>query len=118
MILLGNTFPLALARRSMRIEPASLEELRQRVQNEGFLSFWGHDNTIAVATSILGFDPTPTTERPALSLSQDLLPTLNGQVCQEVWILSPDYAPGFRPQIGVEVTPEQILGWQTLKILF
>ncbi len=31
---------------------------------------------------------------------------------------SPDYTPGFRPAIGEEVTPEQISGWQILRLFW
>lgn len=118
MILLGNTFPLSLIRRSAVISPASLDKLRKRANAEGFLSYWGHDNTRHAARAILGFDPAPVTPRPALSLSCENLPTLDGHTFTEVWVLSPDYASGFRPGIGDEVTPEQIAGWQILTISF
>lgn len=118
MILIGNTYPLSLLRRPASIAPASVEELRQRAENEGFLSFWGHDNTRAAAKQVLGFDPAPPSARPALSLSPENLPTLNGHPFTEVWVLSPDYAPGFRPQIGKEVPAEKIAGWQSLKLSF
>lgn len=118
MILLGNTYPPSLIRRPARIDPASLDELRQRAQTEGFLSFWGHNNTRAAVSAILGFDPAPLQHRPALMLSAENLPTLDGHTFQEVWILSPDYRPGFRPQIGKEVAAESIGGWQVLRIRF
>lgn len=118
MILLGNTYPLSLIRRSVRIEPASLDELKNQAATEGVLSFWGHDNTRAVAEKILGFDPTPLTDRPALSLSPDNLPSLNGQTFTEVWVLSPDYIPGFRPALGVEVDADKIIAWQVLHLVF
>ena len=117
MILLGNTFPLSLIRRPVRIEPAALDELKRRLQAEGFVSFWGHDNTAAAAQSLLGVDPRPGEgQRPAIVLTPDALPSLDGQAFHEVWVLSPDYAPGFRPQIGHEVPLEAIVAWQVLRI--
>lgn len=118
MILLGNTYPLSLIRRPVSISPASLEELRQCAQEEGFLSFWGHDNTRAIAKAILGFDPAPPFPRPAITLSRENLPTFDGQVFSEVWVLSPDYATPFRPGVGEEVHANKILRWQVLHIRF
>ncbi len=118
MILLGNTYPLSLIRRPVSIVPTSLDELRRRAQSEGILSFWGHSNTTKVAAEFLGFDPTPHTQRPAITLSQEMLPSLDGQTFNEVWVLSPDYIPGYRPQIGEEVSVNQIAGWQVLRIGF
>ncbi len=118
MILLGSTYPLGLIRRPAHVEPASLDELRRRARAEGFLSFWGHGNTRAAAGEVLGLDPAPATERPALRLTTDHLPSLDGHVFDEVWVLSPDYVPGFRPRIGEEVGLESISGWQVLRIRF
>ena len=117
-VLLGNSFPLSLIRRAVHIEPRSLEELRQTVGERGYVSFWGHTNTLEAAKTILGFDPIPPSLRPALTLNGDGFPSLNGAVFEEVWVLSPDYREGFRPAIGCEVTPAQILGWQILRLQF
>ena len=117
-VLLGNSFPLSLIRRAVRIEPRTLAELRQAIAVQGCISYWGHDNTLAAAKQFLGFDPAPCRERPALTLSGDGLPLLDGVAYDEVWVLSPDYADGFRPHIGVEVVPEQITNWQVLRIQF
>lgn len=113
-VLLGNTFPLTLVRRPVRIEPRTVEELRKEVSARGVASFWGHTNTLEAARKFLGFDSTPATARPALTLNSALLPCLDGQSFDEVWLLSPDYAPGFRPQIGQEVPADAIIGWQVL----
>ena len=117
-VLLGNSFPLSLIRRSVHIEPRPLEELRQTVGERGCVSFWGHANTLPAAKTFLGFDPTPTVDRPALILNADLLPSLNGVPFDEVWVLSPDYCAGFRPKIGHDVALEQILNWQVLRLIF
>lgn len=117
-ILLGNAFPLSLIRRPVRIEPRPLADLQAEAARRGFVSFWGHANTLAAAGKVLGFDPTPATARPALTLNDDLLPTLDGAIFDEVWVLSPDYTDGFRPKIGEEVAAVQISGWQVLRVEF
>ena len=117
-ILLGNSFPLSLIRRAVRIDQRTVAELRQAVGERGCVSFWGHGNTLEAAKTILGFDPTLPSLRPALTLNGDGFPSLNGAVFEEVWVLSPDYREGFRPAIGCEVTPDQIVGWQILRLKF
>lgn len=118
MILIGSTFPLGLIRRPAHIAPASLDELRQRLRVEGFLSFWGHENTRAAAQKLLGVDPGPDIERPVLTLSPDALPCLKGLRFSEVWVLSPDYRAEFRPRPGEEVPLAAITAWQVLRITF
>lgn len=117
-VLLGNSFPLSLIRRTVRIDPRPLEELRQAVGDRGCVSFWGHANTLEVAKQFLGFDPTPATARPALTLNGEGFPVYAGNLFQEIWVLSPDYRAGFRPKIGHEVAPGQILSWQVLRLEF
>jgi hypothetical protein len=116
MLLLGNTFPTALIRRRVIIEPHPVADLASRLQQEPHLSFWGHENTRALASAILGVDITRS--RVGLALDSDHLPSLASQSFTEVFILSPNYAPGFRPTLGMEVTPEEITGWQVLLINF
>ncbi len=118
MILLGNSFPLTLIRRRAVIGPRPLADLQAAAAQHGFLSYWGHANTLPAARAVLGFDPAPPGHRPALTLSPDQLPTLEDRTFTEVWVLSPDYAPGFRPEIGKEVSAESIGGWQVLRISF
>lgn len=115
-LLIGNSFPLPLIRRDVRITLSSREELRRQMANRPVASFWGHANTLAAAGQWLGMDLTPATERPALTLSPEQLPMLDGQVYHECYVLSPDYRPGFRPAIGVEVSSKDILGWQLLHL--
>lgn len=118
MILLGNSFPLSLIRRPVRICPASLAELQAGIAAEGFVSYWGHQNTLAAAAQVLGHDPTPRSEREALTLNADGLPTLCGRIFPQVWVLSPNYPDGFRPAQGEEVSLAQITGWQVLRLDF
>ncbi len=115
-ILLGNTFSLTLVNRPVRIEPIALDDLRGRLVQGKVCSFWGHANTLAAANQILARDVTPVIERPALELSKDGLPCLDGVEFSECYVLTPQYRPGFRPAIGVEVTSADIVGWQALKI--
>ena len=116
-VLLGNTFPLTLVRRPVQIEPVSIETAKAML-TVGFASFWGHTNTAAVAQAQLGFDVVPKTERPALKLNEEQLPTLDGETYTKVLVLSPSYRAGFRPAIGVEVTNEDIVGWEPLLVTF
>ena len=115
-VLIGNTFSLSLFRRPVRIVPADLEVLKGALSVRPVRSFWGHTNTVHVANALLGIDVTPHTERPALTLTADGLPVLEGEVFSECYVLSPDYRPGFRPALGAEVLPEDIVGWQMLRI--
>ncbi|MFN0077912.1 MAG: hypothetical protein ACKVY0_15760 [Prosthecobacter sp.] len=117
-ILISNSFPFSLVRRSMQVEPRSVGELLTVMHQRPWVSAWGHENTVALASTLACADLRPATPRPALTLDADLLPSLDGQSFEEVWLLSPDYAPGFRPQIGQEVPPQAITGWQVLCIDF
>jgi hypothetical protein len=115
-VLVGNSFPLSLIRRQVTIAPVPLDHVRRELAAGAFVSFWGHRSTLHVANALLGVDVTPTTERPALSLTPDNLPTLDGIVCRACYVLSPDYIPGFRPQPGEQVEAEKITGWQALRM--
>lgn len=115
-ILIGNTFPLALARRKITIVPASREELAAAAEGKHIVSFWGHENTMHVASAMIGFDLTPATSRPVITLSKEGVPSLDGNVFRECWVVSPDYADNFRPELGEEVTSDQISGWQILRL--
>ena len=116
--LIGNSFPLSLIRRRVVITPCGLEELQQLLAEREIVSFWGHRNTLEAVKQCLGYDLTPHVDRPALTLSAAGLPVYEGEVFGECWVLSPDYRDSFRPAIGIEVTPEQILGWQCLLLTF
>ena len=117
-ILIGNSFPLSLIHRNVRIEPVSKEELLSEINGIRIASFWGHFNTLAAINGWLGLNLTPKSERPVLCLSENKLPLLDGVEYQACFILSPDYRPGFRPAIGAEVDAANIMGWQILKIIW
>lgn len=115
-ILIGSAFPLSLIRRRVVIELCELDWVRGELKNRPFASFWGHANTLAAASAMLGVDITPRTERPAVALDPDQFPALDGVSYRECFILSPDYAPGFRPKVGEELGPDKIADWQALRM--
>lgn len=116
-VLVGNTFPFSLVRCArLVVEPQPIVALKTALAGADVASFWGHENTRAAAESVLGVSLAPQSERPALTLSPEGLPTLDGDMFETCWLLSPDYPEGFRPAIGVEVGPEQIKGWHVLKL--
>ncbi len=115
-MLIGSTFPLSLIRRSVLITIEDFERLKDLLKQKKVVSFWGHQTTITVANQLLGVDVNPLTPRPALRLTQDNFPSLDGSVFNECWVLSPDYYEGYRPKIGEEVSSDKISGWQVLRI--
>ena len=116
-VLVGNSFPFSLVRCArLTVEQRSIGKLREVLAGAEVASFWGHANTRAAAEGVLGVPLAPRTERPAVTLSAEGLPVLDGETFDTCWLLSPDYPEGFRPAIGVEVGPEQIAGWHVLKL--
>lgn len=115
-ILVGNTFPMTLVRRKVSIEPIVIGSWLWA--GEKIVSFWGHENTRTTAEQMLGVSLKPDVERPAITLNDEGLPMLNGQTFKEVYLLNPDYKPGFRPVPGREVTPDEIIGWTMLRVQF
>ena len=116
-ILIGNTFPFALLRRDANVRTLSLDALRRVLAGARVTSFWGHENSRAAAEAVLGgVSLRPTTERPALTLSPDDLPSLDGRAFRSCYVLAPDYRPGYRPAIGAEPGPSDILGWHALRV--
>jgi hypothetical protein len=115
-LLVGNSFPLPLVRQAVSIRPWSVRQLRARLARHPVASYWGHANTRSAAESLLGVSLAPATDRPALALSPDRLPCLDGETFISCYVLSPDYRPGFRPAIGSEVSAEDIRSWKLLRI--
>lgn len=93
-----------------------MDDLQSALRGAEVHSFWGHRNTVHAAEKIAGVTLFRESERPAITLSEDRKPVLDDIEFDTCWVLSPDYISGFRPDIGQEVTPEQITGWQILKI--
>ncbi len=116
-ILIGNSFPFSLVRCARLVaESSSLSVLKKELVGARVVSFWGHANTRSAAEELLGVSLEPKVERPALLLSDDARPMLDGEVFDVCWLLSPDYLEGFRPPIGSEVALSQIDGWHVLKL--
>ena len=116
-VLIGNTFPFALLRRDANVRTLSIDALRAALAGAEIVSFWGHENTRAAAEAVLGgVTLRPATVRPALTISPDGLPSLDGAEFRTCYVLAPDYRQGYRPAIGEEPTPSDILGWHALRI--
>lgn len=115
-ILTGNSFPLSLIRRKVSIEPETLQHFQETLAQSCWESYWGHKNTLAAVKQFCGTDLTPKVERPALELDSNGYPCLYGQTYKECWVISPDYEPGFRPALNIEVDADQIRSWQVLLI--
>lgn len=122
LMFVGNSFPMSLVTTPALIVPVSLAWLISRAAECSIVSLWGHENTRKIAEELLGVSLKPATERPALvpnpkrrgvALASD--PTIGST---RVYLLTPIYRPGFRPAIGVEVTPADIIGWTALKVEF
>ena len=114
-ILIGNTFPLVLIRRNTLIKPVPIRKIDKRIN---VYSFWGHANTLKVASEKLGVDLTPKEVRPAIGLNERNLPLFLGEVFREVYVFNPDYKGTYRPKIGEEVGEDMINGWTMLLIRF
>lgn len=116
-VLIGNTFPFALMRRDANVRMLSINDLRAALADAEVVSFWGHENSRAAAEALLGgVSLRPATERPALTLSPGGHPSLDGRAFSTCFVLAPDYRPGYRPAIGEEPAPSDILGWHALRI--
>lgn len=117
-ILIGNSFPLSLVRRNVRIENVSLPELQSAAAGREVISFWGHENSLEAAERWSGLMLHPREKRPALSLDADGSLVFEGRTYQDCWVLSPDCRSGFRPAIGVEVQLDEIINWHVLHIIW
>ena len=116
-MLVGNSFPFSLIRgRQVVCEEIAVETLREALSARGVSSFWGHENTRAVAESILAVNLRPVRPRPVLSLDGDSLPVLDGMSYSEAYVLSPDYVENFRPAVGEEVAADAIRSWHALRL--
>ena len=114
--MIGNSFPFNLISRRAVITVVEREEFRQQISGCVIHSFWGHANTLKAAERFTGMDLTPVVPRPVLTLSDRNLPMLNDREFDECWVLSPIYACNLRPEIGREVSINQIDGWRIKKL--
>ncbi len=115
-ILIGNSFPMNLIRREVRIEPRTLEELKTATKDAEIDSYWGHSNTLDAVSVFVGLDLSPEIERPAVTLAENGFPKFNGHVFEECWVISPEYRNGYRPELNKEVSPGNIKDWCILHI--
>ena len=114
----GNSFPVNLFRRKAEVVPETFENYLAKLRSGNWESYWGHSNTLGAVNRLCGVDLTPREERPALSVDPEGFPVLYGKSYRECWVLTPEYRPGFRPAIGVEVANSDILSWQVIRILW
>lgn len=114
----GNSFPMGLICRGVRIFPETLENYRLALAQSGWSSYWGHPNTLAAAAQQCGVDLTPRTERPALTVDAEGYPVLDNERFAECWVLTPEYKAGFRPALQSEVSSDQISGWKVLHMIW
>lgn len=116
-IIIGNTFPLSMIKREVRIYPISIESLREIIQNsDEVYSYWGHANTIRIAEKFLNVMFQRKDFRKHLSLSLCNKPLWNDIEFKKCFVLSPNYKNGFRPSINKEVTIDEIVSWQALVV--
>lgn len=119
-MLIGNTYPSSLIRRPALFTPVSVEEAQELLASRDSDSFWGHSNTVALASDVLGVDLTPREERPTLTLSDNNLPVLHGVEHLEVLVVSANIKAGHRKPRSdkSEYLPEDIESWQVLLVRF
>jgi hypothetical protein len=115
-LLIGNSFPMSLIRREVKCVPIAVEEFREFIADIEIVSFWGHDNTVDGASELLARDLRPKQKRPVLKLSEKNLPVLNNCEFDTVYVVCPEYAVGFRPEINNEFDTKQIKNWQVVKL--
>lgn len=116
--LTGNSFPLNLIVRPVRIYPKTLEQYRAALRRGEWVSFWGHTNTLHAVRQAVEFDLTPRESRAVISLDAEGYPMLYGESYRECWILAPQYVSARRPAIGAEVELSGIQSWRALQILW
>jgi hypothetical protein len=117
-VLISNSFPFGLVRRPLRVTPRSIEELREVVRARRWVSAWGHENTVEPASDIVGVDLRPAVPRPALTLDAADRPRLGALGFDEIWLVTPEYRPGFRPPVGLTVEGQHIVAWRVLQLCF
>lgn len=117
-VLTGNSFPMNLIRRTLQIRIISLDEYRDVLATTEWKSYWGHTNTLQVVKSVCGYDLTPFSERPALTLDSEGYPALDGESYRECYVLSPEYEDGYRPALNAEVPLEKIRNWHVLHMIW
>jgi len=115
-ILIGNTFPLPLVRRAVRIAPYSLNDLKMELKDADVFSFWGHVDTKVIVEGMLNIKLDDKSIRKPLCLSKNNLPMLDGVEFDKCFVISPNYRNGFRPALNKTVSVDDILSWDGLCI--
>jgi len=122
ILLIGNSFPMNLITRDVIIKPKTVAELRKEIKiAEEIYSFWGHGNTVKIASNICGTDLNNKgngIRRERVSITSDGLPSFGGLFFRECWILTPEYVRSFRPEIGEEVAVDMIKKWRALRMVW
>mgnify|MGYP001326922145 CR=1 FL=1 len=113
-VLIGNSYPWSLLRGRPRLEEKNLDELKAEIALRGSVSYWGHKNTLQIASDLLETDLTPEIERPSIQLSPTLKPSIGGREFSQCWVMAPVYIEGFRPAVGFEVTVGMIENWRII----
>lgn len=118
-ILIGNSFPLTLIRGHRVVcEEIALDALREKLAGTEVVSFWGHENTRAVAEAILGVGLKPACDRPVLKLDSEGYPAYEGVRHRVCYVLSPDYVEARRPAVGEVVPADAIRAWYALRLVW
>lgn len=114
-VLFGNAFSPSWVRRTVQLSAIPMDAMKRVIAQREVVSFWGHDNTLALAADILDLSDAekirPRTQRPPVVITPKGFPMLDGRVFHKMYVLCPQYAEGFRPRAGVEVQPCDIAGW-------
>lgn len=105
-------------RRKIVVYPISLEKMRQIIRSGAFVSIWGHEDTIAQASSVLGADVTPLNARQAILLDDEHFPVVGNERFTQVLVLSPELPRGLRPEADTTISAEEIIHWFPLLLDF
>lgn len=115
-ILITNSFPINLIRRSVTIKVLDKADFQNEINGAEIFSAWGHENSVKLAEDFLGFSLYPSTFRGQIKLSNKNFPVFNCVEFKECYIVSPIAIGNLRHNIGEELKPEEIVSWQLLKI--
>lgn len=117
-ILISNSFPFSLIRRRVVVEPSTVPDLLTAMHARPWVSAWGHQNTVDLASKLLSADLRTRIEKPTLTLQETRLPQFEGNVFSEVWLLSITPIDGLSREEQREIQPHQIKDWQVLRLVW
>jgi len=116
-VLVGNSFPMAKIKSRVVIEQKSFGELKSQIDARGYVSYWGHKNTLHLIEKHIGYFLEPDEERPSLDINEvSKKPMLNGIEFSECWVVAPEYKDGIRPDPSKEVSLDEIENWVVNRI--